>query len=33
MKKALNIIGTIIYTIVAFLPILFLGYLFGLKLL
>ena len=33
MKKALNIIGTIIYTIVAFLPILFLGYLLGLKLL
>jgi hypothetical protein len=32
MKKALKVIGQIIYTILAFLPIFFLGYLLGLKL-
>jgi len=32
MKKALKVIGLIIYGIIAFLPILFLGYLLGLKL-
>ena len=32
MKKALKVLGLIIYTILAFLPILFLGYLLGLKL-
>jgi hypothetical protein len=33
MKKALKVIGLIIYTILAFSPIFFLGYLLGLKLL
>jgi hypothetical protein len=33
MKKAIKILAQIIYTILAFLPILFLGYLLGLKLL
>ena len=33
MKKALEIIWQIIYSIIAFLPILFLGYLLGLTLL
>lgn len=33
MKKALKVIGKIIYTIIAFSPIFFLGYLLGLKLL
>jgi hypothetical protein len=33
MKKALKVIGKIIYAIVAFLPIFALGYLLGLKLL
>jgi hypothetical protein len=33
MKKALKVIGQIIYTILAFTPIFFLGYLLGLKLL
>jgi hypothetical protein len=32
MKKALKVIGLIIYTILAFTPIFFLGYLLGLKL-
>jgi hypothetical protein len=32
MKKAVKTIGLIIYGIIAFLPILFLGYLLGLKL-
>jgi hypothetical protein len=33
MKKAIKVLAQIIYTILAFLPILFLGYLLGLKLL
>jgi len=33
MKKGLKVIGKIIYVIIGFLPILFLGYLLGLKLL
>ena len=32
MKKALKVLGLIIYTILAFAPIFFLGYLLGLKL-
>jgi hypothetical protein len=32
MKKALRVLGLIIYTILAFTPIFFLGYLLGLKL-
>jgi hypothetical protein len=33
MKKAIKKIGLVIYFIIAFLPILFLGYMLGLKLL
>jgi hypothetical protein len=33
MKKATKVLGKIIYLIIGFLPILFLGYLLGLKLL
>ncbi len=33
MRKALKVIGKIIYLIIGFLPIFFLGYLLGLKLL
>jgi hypothetical protein len=33
MKKAIKVLGLIIYTILAFTPIFFLGYLLGLKLL
>jgi hypothetical protein len=32
MKKAIKVLGLIIYSILAFLPILFLGYMLGLKL-
>jgi hypothetical protein len=32
MKKALKAIGLVIYTVIALLPIFFLGYLLGLKL-
>jgi hypothetical protein len=33
MKKTLKVIGTILYAILAFSPIFFLGYLLGIKLL
>jgi hypothetical protein len=32
MKKTLKVLGTIIYAVIALLPIFFLGYLLGLKL-